>query len=187
MRKVTQCRIMAAHTVQDYLNNEKWVTRIKATFDMIDLNKNGTLEEADWMRWAENIKRDVNPDAALLDNLTKAMGNFTAAMGATAGKKLNKDEYVKVSAEMAVAEQAKKAKGERTLVSYVNEAWHAVVDKNHDGFVTRDEFHAIMKACNVTTEMADARFNAMDKNKNGKIELKELSEAEENFWFELEN
>ena len=62
-----------------------------------------------------------------------------------------------------------------------------MVDKNHDGFVTRDEFHAIMKACNVSTEMADARFNAMDKNKNDKIELKELSEAEEKFWFDLDN
>ena len=178
---------MAAHTVQDYMNSEKWVTRVKAAFDMMDINKNGTLEEADWMKWVDNIKRDVNPDAALLDNLTKAMGNFTAALGVTGGKKLTKDDYVKASAEIAVAEQARKAKGERTLGSYLNEAWHAVVDKNHDGFVTKEEYHAIMKACNVTPEMADARFNAMDKDKNGKIELKELSEAEEKFWFDLEN
>ena len=70
---------------------------------MIDINKNGTLEEADWMQWVENIKRDVKPDAHLLDNLTKAMGNFTATMGVTAGKKLNKDKYVMASAEMTVA------------------------------------------------------------------------------------
>ena len=99
---------LAAHTVEDYLNNEKWVGRVRAAFDMIDINKNGTLEEADWMGWVENIKRDVNPDAGLSGNLTKAMGNFTSAMGVTQGKKLNKDEYVKASAAMVVAEKAKK-------------------------------------------------------------------------------
>ena len=176
---------MAVHRVQDYLSNEKWTTRVKRAFDTVDVNKNGIVEEADYMRWIENIKRDVNPDAALLDNLTKAMGNFTAALGVTGGKKLNKDEYVNAMAEMAVAENTKRAKGERTLNSYLNEAWHAVVGKNHDGFVTRDEFHTVMKACNVSTRIADARFNAMDKNKNGKIELKELSEADEKFWFDL--
>ena len=177
---------MAVHRVQDYLSNEKWTTLIKVAFDMIDVNKNGTVEEADYMRWIENIKRDVNPDAALLDNLTKAMGNFTAALGMTGGKKLNKEEYVNAMAEMGIAENTKRAKGERTLSSYLNEAWHAVVDKNHDGFVTRDEFLTVMKACNVSTRIADARFNDMDKNKKGKIEFEEVAVADEKFWFALE-
>ena len=176
-----------AATVEDYMKNEKWVGRVKANFDMIDINKNGTVEEDDWKRWIENIKKEVNPDAKLLDNLTKALGNYTkAAMGATPGRKLNKDEYVKVMAEMAVAENARKAKGEKTLTTYVTEAWHDVVDKNHDGFVTIDEFRTVTKACNMPAAMADARFNVIDANKNGKIERKELIEAEEKFWFNLD-
>ena len=178
---------MAVYTVDDYLNNEKWVTRVKQAFDRFDINKNGTLEEADLMRLVENIKKDVNPDPALLDNLTKAMGNYTTAMGLAAGNKHSKDEFLKASAEMAVAEKARKAKGEKTLGNFVNEAWHAVVDKNHDGFVTKDEYRTIMKASNFNAEMADKRFDAMDTNKNGKIELKELHEAEEKFWFDLDN
>ena len=177
---------MAAPTVKDFMNNEKWVARIKMGFDMIDINKNGTVEEEDWTRWIENIKRDVNPDAALLDKLKKAMGDYTAAVGVTSGKKLNKDEYVKAMAEMAAAETARKAKGEKTLGNFVNDAWHDVVDKNHDGFITLDEFRTVMKACNATQEMADARFNAIDKDKNGKVERKELREAEEKFWYGLD-
>ena len=175
-----------AATVEDYMKNEKWVGRVKTAFDMIDINKNGTVEEDDWKRWIENVKKEVNPDAKLLDNLTKALGNYTKAMGATPGRKLNKDEYVKVMAEMAVAENARKAKGEKTLASYATEAWHDVVDKNHDGFVTIDEFRTVMKACNMPAAMADARFNVIDANKNGKIERKELIEAEEKFWFNLD-
>ena len=177
---------MAAPTVNDYMNNEKWVARIKMGFDMIDINKNGTVEEEDWTRWIENIKRDVNPDAALLDKLKKAMGDYTAAVGVIAGKKLNKDEYVKAMAEMAAAETARKAKGEKMLSASVNDAWHDVVDKNHDGFITLDEFRTVMKACNATQAMADARFNAIDKDKNGKVERKELREAEEKFWYGLD-
>ena len=177
---------MAAPTVDDYMNNEKWVKSVKGAFDMIDINKNGFVEEDDWMRWIENIKKDVNPDAKLIDNLTKALKDFTTAMGATSGAKLNKDEYVKASAKMAVSETARKAKGEPTLGSLVTKAWHGVVDKNHDGTISLDEFRTVMKACNAPQEMVEARFKAMDKNNNGKIELKELIETEEKFWFNLD-
>lgn len=174
-------------TVDDYMNNDKWVARIKASFDIVDLNKNGTVEMDDWKRWIENIKRDVNPDAKLVENLNTAMTNYTKAMGVTEGIKLNKDQYVKAMAEMAVSESAKRAKGEATLRDAVNTAWYDAVDKNHDGSVTLDEFRAIMKACNVKEEIADARFNAIDTNKNGKIDRKELAEFQYKFWFGLDN
>jgi len=110
--------------VEDYLKNEKWVARVQSAFDMIDINKNGTVEEEDWKRWVENVKKDVNPDAKLLDNLNNKMADYIKGMGLAPGKKLNKDEYLKAMAEMAVAENARKAKGERTLGSYINDAWH---------------------------------------------------------------
>ena len=177
---------MAAHTVDDYMNNEKWVGRVKAAFDMIDINKNGFVEEDDWKRWIENIKKDVNPDAKLIDNLTKAVTDYTTAMGATSGTKLNKDEYVKAAAKMAASESARKAKGEATLGSIMTTALHDVVDKNHDGTVSLDEFTTVMKACNAPPAMIEARFKAIDKNNNGKIERKELIESEENFWYGLD-
>ena len=178
---------MAAHTVDDFMKSEKWVARAKAVFNMVDINKNGTVEEDDYMRWVENIKKDVNPDAALLDKLIKAVKRcYVEGMGLTPGKKFNKDEYVKAMAEMAVGELARKARGEKTLLSIADDAWYDLVDKNHDGFVTLDEFCTVMKACNFKPEVAEARFNEIDKNKNGKLERKELSEAEENFWYGLD-
>ena len=173
-------------SVEDYLKNEKWVARVKSAFDMIDINKNGTVEQDDWKRWVENIKKDVNPDAKLLENLNQKTADYVKEMGLEPGKKLTKEEYMKAMAGMAVSENARKAKGERTLGSFVNDAWHDLVDKNHDGFVTLDEFRIVMKACNVGQEAADARFNALDKDKNGKVERKELREAEEKFWYSLD-
>ena len=178
---------MATPTVDDYMNNEKWTTRIKASFDVIDINKNGTVEMDDWKQWVENIKKAVNPDAALLEKLTKVMIDYCAGMGVTAETKLNKDQYVKAIAEFVVAENAKRAKGETTLRDVVNNAWYDVVDKNHDGSVTKEEFCAIMAACNVKPEIAEQRFNQIDTNKNGKIDRKELCEFQDKLWSGLDS
>ena len=183
----SELKKMATPTVDDYMNNEKWTTRIKASFDVIDINKNGTVEMDDWKQWVENIKKAVNPDAALLEKLTKVMIDYCAGMGVTAETKLNKDQYVKAIAEFVVAENAKRAKGETTLRDVVNNAWYDVVDKNHDGSVTKEEFCAIMAACNVKPEIAEQRFNQIDTNKNGKIDRKELCEFQDKLWSGLDS
>lgn len=184
---MTDLENMASHTVDDYMNNAAWVARIKSSFDIIDLNKNGTVGEDDWKRWVENIKREVNPEAKLLNNLDKAMANYITALGVSPSKKLTKDEYVKTIAEMAVAENTRRSKGEKTLTEYLNDAWYDLVDKNHDGFVTLDEYKIMMRASNVSNEAAEARFNAMDANKKGKIERSVLTGFQFKFWYGLDN
>lgn len=178
---------MATPTVDDFMKNEKWLTRIKASFDVIDINKNGKVDVDDWKRWVENIKKAANPDAALVEKLNKAMIDYCAGMGVTKDTKLDRDQYVNAMAKLAVEENAKRAKGEATLRDALNNAWYDMVDKNHDGFVTKDEFITIMTACNVKQEVAEQRFNMIDTNKNGKIERKELSEFQFKAWFGLEN
>lgn len=176
---------MAAHTVDDYLNDATWVARMKSLFDFVDLNKNGTMEVDDWIRYVDNINREVKPDPKLYENLRQAMLNNIAAMGVLPGKKLTKDEYVKNIAEMAIKENAKRSRGERTYLDILEDAWYDTVDTNHDGFITLEEYRIVMKACNFSPEEVDAGFCAMDTNKNGKIERKELVEHELNYWFGL--
>ena len=177
---------MATPTVDDYMKNEKWIGRMHQSFDAADINKNGTVEMDDWKRWVENIKAAANPDAAKLEKLNKAVADYIAGMGITAGTKLTKDQYVRAMAEFAVADNAKRAKGETTLRDAFNNAWYDVVDKNHDGSITKDEFCAVQKACNVPPEVAEQRFNTIDANKNGKIERKELTEIQYKIWNRLD-
>ena len=59
-------------------------------------------------------------------------------------------------------------------------------DINHDGVVTLEEFRTVMKiAYGCDAEEADATFRLIDANKNGKIERKELTNYELNYWFDL--
>ena len=85
----------------------------------------------------DNVNREVKPDPKLYENLRQAMLNAVApAMGVTPGKKLTQDESVKNLAEMAIAENAKRSRGERTYFDILENAWYDTVDTNRDGSVT---------------------------------------------------
>ena len=77
-----------------------------------------------------------------------------------------------------------KAKG-RSLISSKTLGTADVVDKSHDGFITLDEYHIVMKAYNFSREEVEAGFRAMDANNNRKIERKELVDHELKYWFGL--
>ena len=109
-----------------------------------------------------------------------------AAMGVTPGIKVTKDEYVKNMANMAVIEHAKRLNGEEMSLAKVNDALYDLFDINHDGVVTLEEFRTVMNiAYGCDAEEADATFRLIDTNKNGKIERKELTDYELNYWFDL--
>ena len=104
---------MAVRTVDDYIINTAWVTRIKGFFDRMDENRNGAIEVADFTVMLDNFNREVKPDPKVYENLRQVIMEHIAAMGVTPGNKVTKDEYVKNMANMAVAEQAKRLKGEK--------------------------------------------------------------------------
>ena len=87
---------------------------------------------------------------------------------------------------MAIAEKARKEKGEETLLHKLNDAWYDAVDTHHDGCVRLDEWRIVLRAGNMESA-ADEIFKALDKNKNGKIERKKLSDNDFNFWYVLDD
>ena len=177
---------MAVPTVDDYINNAAWITRIKGFFDRMDENRNETIEVADFTAMLDHFNREVKPDLKVYENLRQVIMEHIAAMGVTPGKKVTKDEYVENMANMAVAEQAKRLKGEIMSLAKVNDALYDMFDINHDGVVTLEEFRTVMKiAYCCDAEVADTTFLQIDTNKNGKIERKELTDYELNYWFNL--
>ena len=67
----------------------------------------------------------------------------------------------------------------------VHNAIFDIVDQNHDGHVTLEEYKIFMEASDHKSDVAEATFKVLDKNKNGKIERKELIAGAVKFWCDL--
>ena len=173
-------------TVQDYLQNPTWVHRVEQFFEVLDTNKNGYLTLEDVQLAIDRIEKEVKPEAHLVATLRARNEEYYALIGVVPGKQTTKDEYVKGFAALAIADKARKEKGEETLLHKLHDAWYDVVDTNHDGCVRLDEWRVVMRASNIESS-ADEFFKALDKNKNGKIERAELSEKDFKFWYVLDD
>ena len=176
---------MATIQAQDYLNNTKWVKRISEIYDNTDTDKNGHISNADILKFADNLAKETDRPE-MITKLREVMLEWAAAMGLEEGVKANKQQFLKMVAAMAVSENAKVKRGEKSLLYKFYNALFDVVDVNHNGTITLNEFKVVMKAYNYDEEMSEASFAAMDKNKNGKIERDEFIETEFKFWFSLD-
>ena len=63
-----------------------------------------------------------------------------------------------------------------------------MIDTNHDGTVSKEEYHAFAQATGVWDHtFVDYIFNQFDTNKNGKLERKEITDYEYKLFFTLED
>lgn len=167
------------------MQDPNWVHRVKSFFRLLDFNKNGYIERADWERWVDNIDKACKPDPPqLINKLYETSEAYFGAIGIKGGKRMTSDEYVKAFSDFAVKERGKKERGEEPLLYPWNDSVYDVADTNKDGFVTLDEYRRIFKACNLSESAADEAFKVADANHDGKLDREELNNYEYKFWFE---
>ena len=105
----------------------------------MDTNKNGFLSQGDWTLWVDNIKdaMKISPEdeAALRD----AHVQLAVELGATEpGVQVPQEEFLKNAATFAASGDKIK-----TFLAELTQIWYRVLDMNHDGFISRDEFHKV--------------------------------------------
>ena len=176
-----------ALTVDDYLKNEKFVKRITESFSQLDRNKNGYVSRSDYHLGIDKLAQLVPDRPELIAKARKVTDEFCDEFGLTEGVRADKDKLVQLAAAMGIAEMERMRKGDKTVTSKVHNAIFDVVDKNHDGCLTLEEYKVIMEASDHKPEAAEATFKVLDKNKNGKVERKELIDAAVKFWCDLDN
>ena len=168
------------------MKNEKWVTRINALFTQLDTNKNGYLSRDDWLLSVDNLAKVVTNRPAEIAKLREVVIEYTEALGVTEGVKADKQKFLELLSVAVADDIAKFKKGEKTLTERFAGAYFDVVDQNHDGCINWDEYKIVMEASGFPEESARGTFELLDKNKNGKIERKELIAADIKFWCDLE-
>ena len=177
-----------ALSVEDYLKNEKFVKRISESFSQLDRNKNGYVSRDDYQLGIDKLAK-LAP-AGRQEVVAKARNvtsEFCDAFGLTEGVRADKDKLVQLAAAMGIAEMERMKKGEETITSRVHNAIFDIVDQNHDGHVTLEEYKIFMEASDHKADVAEATFKVLDKNKNGKIVRKELIAGAVKFWCDLDD
>lgn len=164
-------------TVADYLGNAAWVKRIEQLFDSLDTDKNGYVSKEEFHTSINRLALKVTDRPELIEKLRKSTVELTDAIGLGEGEKPDKKKFLKLVAAFAVDQKAKADKGEETVTEKHNVALYDVVDRNHDGNLTWDEYKSVMVSSGYDEAAARIEFDALDKNKNGKIDRKELASA----------
>lgn len=174
-------------SAEEFLQNPTWAHRLTEVFAQLDTNKNGYISLEDYELWVNNLNKAVKPASHLIATLQDRMEKYCAGLGLVRGKQLSKNDYLKAFAALAVSEGPKWLAGKETLFTSLCDSMFDVVDTNHDGTVTLDEWKTFVTALNFDASAADDTFNLVDKDKNGKVERKELNDYMFKFWLTLDD
>lgn len=175
-------------TKQDFLSNAAWVKRVGELFSATDVNKNGFVKRADFQAFVDNLEKltqNERPD--LIKKAREVVMEFADSLGVKEGVKLTKEEYIEGMAALAVEQSAKLKRGETSLTVKLNNAFYDVVDVNHDGTISLEEYKLILKAFNIDESAAAEGYATLDKNQDGKLNRQKMNEAETNFWWSLDD
>ena len=179
--------IVLMATAADYLSNSTWMHRMTVCFQQLDVDQDGLVGHDESEAWINAVDAEVKPDRPLVDKLLAMNEEFVIGMGIKKGEKVTLEQFLKGCSELAVGEVAKKRRGQPVLLNSLTSAWFDVIDTDHDGCVSLEEFRTMMKSMDFGASAADESFKVVDTNKNGKIEREELTDQMFKFWFTLDD
>lgn len=152
----------------------------------MDSDKDGILTINDMVDDIKKYKH-LNSDPKVIEKYRMALCEFAASLGLYPGITLTKDEYVKAAAAHSQREMTTFESGEGSLLHKVNNALFDIVDKNHDGNISLEEYRAFTKMSSLDESYADAMFKGIDANHDGKVSRMEFSNYELKYWCTLED
>ena len=112
---------------------------------------------------------------------------YADEIGVAEGVKVDKVKFRELAAALSLAEIGRRDRGEMTMAEKVGNAAFDVLDHNHDGSISWDEYKMGMEASGFDEEIAKVTFKFLDKNKSGEIDRKEYSAANIKFWCTLDD
>ena len=161
--------------------------RIEEFFNVRNVNKNGYVELNDFRIFAENLKKLTNnerPEA--LQRALDADLELAAAIGIKEGDKLNKDQWIDALATTAADFNARSKRGETLPSEKLTNGLFDSVDVNKDGTVPLSPWKSTSLSLRPTIWMRQ-QLLTLDKNKNGKIECKEVVSQHTKYWWFIDD
>ena len=164
----TQIRMTASFT-----DNPDWIKKMKMRFALLDVDKNGIINQDDVALFAKKIAAYRKEGEGAEKNY------FQIIKAATTFELANMDEetFVQQMKQFVLQPDAKER------VKEVADMIFGVIDTNNDGIISYDEFCQFLKALNANRELIDTLFKQADTNKDGVIDHLEAQESFIKYFF----
>lgn len=171
-------------TVQDYLNNKKWLHRQDQLFEQLDQNKDGFLMRKNFLETVDRLDKAIPDRKQFIAKAREATEEWLDVFGLVEGMKVDKLKYREMSAAFSLIQAEQFKKKELTVEEKSDHALFDVVDRNSNGYLSWDEYKELMTALDekMTDEAIQAAFDLLDTDKNGKLDKNEFAAADVKFW-----
>ena len=165
---------------QDYLNDAKWVNRVKVAFVTKDLSKNGHVTREDWLQPVQKAAQKITNRAAQRKTLEDATGEFMDVLGLGPGVEAGEAKLLDLVATMLANEST------QPMVKMMH-AWFDFLDTEQKGFLTLEDYSILLEANGIPDpDAAKAAFDTLEKSNEKKLEKEEYAAAQVKFWAALE-
>lgn len=151
--------------------------KLERFFDLVDVQKDGTVTKEDFIEWGRRVSHssgitfDSEIQRAFLTVYNSYFGNGTGE---------SVEQWVEFIGMMSNLPNAIEM-GANTAVKIFQ-----AIDSNHDGHVSFNEFRVFIEALGLSSKDAEMSFRMIDKDGNGELSKKEVSEAFAHYLFDKE-
>ncbi len=156
--------------------------KLDKLFSVLDLNRDGLVEQADFVRRVEALARLrgwAKNSPAYLQNLRFALEewqNLRESADVERDAQVSREEFLRYGETFLDDRQAVRAfaRGDAQLL-------FDAMDTDEDGAVTVDEYRTYLEVCGLDSAAADIFFARADLNEDGRITRAEMAHAVEEF------
>ena len=159
---------------------KKKMTRV---FEMLDLNKNGFLEQSDYERLADNLSASRGIDPASAEG-SKIKTKYLAAWATQAGSNDPKTHRVDLAGWLASRETLlADPKNYAVLVQSLVDQLVEQVDTDRDGKLSFEEYALLFRVYGMDGSRAKTAFTKLDADADGYLSQQELQAAFKDFYY----
>ena len=164
----TQIRMTASFT-----DNPAWINKMKMRFAILDVDKNGVVNQDDVALVAKNIATYRKEGEGAEKNYFKIL------------KSVFPFELPEIDEETFVQEMKKfvSQPDAKERVKKLADMIFSIVDSNNDGVISYNEFCQFCKVLNANQELIDTLFKQADTNKDDVIDHLESQESFVKYFF----
>ena len=179
---------------EDFLQSAVWRYKVEEyVFKKQDLDKDGYVTPAEHTDFLVGQLEKFGPDPKAVDAFRDALDALVmccnnSSVGVRGTEPISKEDFLKVLAEIAEGDLEKMKRGEEPILLKSMEACFDLMDTDHDGFVTLDEYKRMMTlGQGWEEEEADVAVKQLDRNNSGKLSRQDIIQVSYDFWYKYED